>query len=38
MKSKEKCLPGFGERWLHSNEPFIAHKDPKSECSFTKDL
>ena len=35
---KEKCLSGIDERWLHSNEPFIAHEDPKSECILTKNL
>jgi hypothetical protein len=35
---KEKCPSGLVERWLPSNELFIAHKDPKSECNFTKDL
>lgn len=35
---KQKCSSGFNERWLHSNEPFIAHKDRKSECILTKNL
>ena len=35
---KEKCPSGLVERWLLSNETFIAHKVPKTECNFTKDL
>jgi hypothetical protein len=35
---KEKCPSGLDERWLHSNEPFIAHKDPKSKCNYPKNL
>jgi len=35
---KQKCPSGNSERWLHSNEPFIAQKDRKSDCILTKNL
>ena len=35
---KEKCPSGNSERWLHSNEPFIARKDRKSDRILTKHL
>ena len=38
ISNKEKCPSGLDERWLHSNEPFIAHKDPKSMCNYPKNL
>jgi hypothetical protein len=35
---KQKCPSGNSERWLHSNEPFIARKDRKSDRILTKHL
>ena len=34
----EKCPSRYNESYLHSNETFIAHKDPKSKCIFMKYL
>jgi hypothetical protein len=35
---KEKCSSGLDERWLHSHGLSVAHKDPKSECNYPKNL
>jgi hypothetical protein len=35
---KEKCLSRYNGSCPLSRELFTAHKDPKSECNFTKNL
>jgi hypothetical protein len=37
-KNMEKCPSRYNESYLHSREMFTAHKDPKSECIFMKNL